>query len=123
MNSTDLKGITNDELVERFAALASAQDDALLENDLPKVNRLFWQLAAIEDELKARPGDQRGALLRLYDHPLAQVRLKAVKATLAVAPELARRMLQTIADSKEYPAAGEAGMSIDNLHRGIYKPI
>jgi hypothetical protein len=73
-------------------------------------------------ELKARDGDQRRALLKLYDHPNAQVRLKATKATLAVAPEVARRMLETIAESREFPQAGEAGMSIDNLDAGIFKP-
>jgi len=48
--------------------------------------------------------------------------LKAVKATLAVAPEAARQELQAIADSREYPQAGEAGMSLWNLDRGIFKP-
>jgi hypothetical protein len=50
------------------------------------------------------------------------VRLKAVKATLAVAPEPAWRMLKAIAESREYPQAGEAGMSLDNLESGIFKP-
>ncbi|MFZ0457396.1 MAG: DUF2019 domain-containing protein [Rhodoplanes sp.] len=39
-----------------------------------------------------------------------------------VRPPAARRMLETIADSREYPQAGEAGMSIDNLDAGILKP-
>ena len=79
-------------------------------------------MVAVEDELKARDGDQRRELLSLYNHPNAQVRLNAVKATLAVAPEPARRALQAIADSREYPQAGDAGMSIWNLERGIFKP-
>ena len=45
------------------------------------------------------------AQLRLYEHPNAQVRLKAVKATLAVAPVKGRRMLEAIAGSREYPQA------------------
>jgi hypothetical protein len=53
---------------------------------------------------------------------IEQDQAKAVKATLAVAPERARRMLEIIAESREYPQAGEAGMSIDNLERGIFKP-
>jgi uncharacterized protein DUF2019 len=47
---------------------------------------------------------------------------KAAKATLAVAPETALKMLRTIAESREYPQAGEAGMSLDNLKDGIFKP-
>jgi hypothetical protein len=114
------KGV--DELVDFFASVALAQDGALLEDDLSKVNRLFWELEAIEAELKQREGDQRTSLLRLYEHPNAQVRVKAVKATLAVAPRAAREKLEAIASSREYPQAGEAGMSIRALDEGIFKP-
>jgi hypothetical protein len=38
-----------------------------------------------------------------------------------VAPERARRMLEIIAESREYPQAGDAGMTIDCLDRGIFK--
>jgi hypothetical protein len=122
MKRVNLQAMTTEQLVQLFAAVALAQDEAMLMDDDAEVNRLFWQLDAIKQELKSRDGDQRRALLRLYDHPNAQVRLKAVKGTLAVAPEAARRMLQIIADSKEYPQAGEAGMSLYNLDEGIFKP-
>jgi hypothetical protein len=122
MKRTNLRKMTVDQLVGRFAMIAVDQDDALLANDYAEVTRLFWQLESVEDELKLRDGDQRRALLRLYDHPNMQVRLKAVKATLAVAPPRARQMLQAIADSRHYPQAGEAGMSLLNLERGIFKP-
>jgi predicted component of type VI protein secretion system len=122
MNRAEIEDMASEQLVERFATLALAQDEALLMDDIAKVNRLYRQLKEIEGELKAREGDQRRALLSLYDHPNAQVRLKAVKATLAVAPLEARRQLQIIADSREYPQAGEAGMSIRNLDQGIFKP-
>jgi Domain of unknown function (DUF2019) len=82
----------------------------------------FDEMVAIEDELKTRDGDQRRELLSLYNHPNAQVRLNAIKATLAVAPEIARQALQAIADSREYPQAGDAGMSLWNLEQGIFEP-
>jgi Domain of unknown function (DUF2019) len=122
MKRANLGQMTVDLLVEHFAAVALLQDNALLGGDIAEVNRLFWQLEAIEGELKSRNADQRAALLRLYEHPNAQVRLKAVKATLAVAPTAARAALQALAKSKEYPQAGEAGMSLRNLNRGIFKP-
>lgn len=122
MKRATLEAMTVQELVQEFAAVAVQQDTALLENDNAKVTRLFWRLEAIENELKIRDGDQRCALLSLYSHPNMQVRLKAVKATLAVAPERARRALKSIADSRVFPQAGEAGMSLLNLERGIYKP-
>jgi hypothetical protein len=122
MKQAKVQDMTVDQLVERFTGIALDQDKALLRNEYTKFNRLFGQMEEVKRELKARDGDQRQALLRLYDHPNAQVRLKAVKATLAVAPERARRMLEIIAESREYPQAGEAGMSIDNLELGIFKP-
>jgi hypothetical protein len=85
-------------------------------NDIAEASRLFWRLAEIEDELKGREGDQRRVLLSLYDHPNAQVRLKAVKATLAVAPEIARKELQAIADSREI-SAGWRSRHVDQKPR------
>lgn len=122
MKRVNLQHSAIDVLVQQFAALALEQDEALLDSDISKASRLYWKLKDVEAELKARQGDQRRALLKLYDHPNAQVRLKATKATLAVAPEVARRMLETIAESREFPQAGEAGMSISNLDAGIFKP-
>ena len=118
----NLQDLSVDQLVERFTELALAQDKALLGENIPRVNQLFDSIEEVKSELQGRAGDQRRALLRLYDHPNAQVRLKAVKATLAVEPVAARRMLQIIADSHEYPQAGDAGMSIRYLKEGIYKP-
>jgi hypothetical protein len=118
----ELDQMNVDRLVERFMELALAQDKALLGENIPRVNQLFDAIEEVKSELQGREGDQRRALLRLYDHPNAQVRLKAAKATLAVEPVAARRMLQIIADSREYPQAGDAGMSIWFLKEGIYKP-
>ncbi|HEV7911755.1 MAG TPA: DUF2019 domain-containing protein [Methylocella sp.] len=74
---------------------------------------------ATEKELRRRGLEARLALLRLYDHPNIQVRLKAAKRTLGVAPEAARKVIQAIYDSKWHPPAGEAGMSLWNLDRGF----
>lgn len=122
MNRSSLRRMTVEQLVERFISITLDQDQALLHDELAKFNRLFEQMEAVKEELKGRPGDQRRALLPLYDHPNMQVRLKAAKAPLAVVPEAARQMLQAIADSGWFPQAGEAGMSLWNLERGVYKP-
>jgi hypothetical protein len=122
MKRLNLSEMSIDQLVERFTALALEQDRALLGENIKRVNQLYDALEDVEDELKLRHGDQRRALLRLYDHPNPQVRVKAVKATLAVEPATARRMLQVIADSREYPQSAEARSSIRYLNEGIYKP-
>jgi uncharacterized protein YdcH (DUF465 family) len=122
MKRSKLQDMTVNQLLERFTRIGSEQHQAILRDKHARFNRLFDEMVAIEDELKRRDGDQRRQLLSLFNHPNAQVRLNAAKATLPVAPEPARRALQTIADSREYPQAGNAGMSLDNLELGIFKP-
>jgi len=122
MSEVKLKDVTTEDLVERFVRIALDQDKAVLRGDNAKYSRLFWQMDAIKEELKKRPGDQRRALIALFNHPNVQVRLKSAIATLAVTPEPARRLLQDIADSRDYPYAGDAGMTLDCLERGIFKP-
>jgi hypothetical protein len=111
-----------EELVQQFVDLAVEQDMALLSGPQKEVNRIFWKLEAIEGELKARPGDQRAALLPLYNHKDMYVRVKAAKATLAIAPEAARSQLEAIRLSGWQPQALEAGMCLWTLEQGIYKP-
>ena len=122
MKQPKLQDMTTPELVDRFAQTTVAQYEALLDDDRAEFKRLFRQMRAILEELKARPGDQRRALLPLYKHPNVQVRLKAAKNTLAVAPEAALELLHIIAESRMHPQAGEAGMSLWNLENGTFKP-
>ena len=109
-------------LVQLFVSIALEQDDALLMDEIGRFNRLFDKMEAVESVLKTREGDQRRALLSVYDHPNMQVRIKAAKATLVVAPETARRALEAIRAANVQPQALEAGMSLWNLDRGVFKP-
>ena len=122
MKQGELQKMSLEQLVERFEAIALAQDKAILMDEIAKFNRLFGQLGEVESELKSRDGDQRSTLLALYDHPNAQVRLTAAKATLAVAAKEARAQLQKLRESHEFPQAGDAGMTIRALDEGIFKP-
>ncbi len=90
MNKRALQSLTGNELVERFASIALDQDKAIFNEDNRSYNRLFDQMEQVIDELKVRPGDQRSALLALYNNPNIQVRLKAALATMEVAPRAAR---------------------------------
>ena len=122
MRPAKLHAMSIAELVTRFEDIALEQDRALLMDEIAEFNRLYGQMDAVKKELKSRPGDQRRALLTLYDHPNIQVRLKAAEGTLAVAPEPARGLLQSIKDLREYPQAADAGMTLWDLDRGIFKP-
>jgi HEAT repeat protein len=118
----ELQKLTIDELVERFAALGLEQDEALLDNDTRKFNRVFAKVEKVEEELKSRTPDQRRALLSLYDHENDQVRLNAANATLAVSPKDARALLEAIAESGVFPQRGDAGMALWALDEGISEP-
>ena len=113
---------TVEELVIEFVKIGVAQDRALLEDEIARFNQLFDKKMIVLESLKALPGDQRRALLTLFEHSNMQVRLNAAKATLAVAPGPARSQLEAIAASKHFPQAGDAGMSLWNLDRGVFKP-
>jgi hypothetical protein len=116
------KTSTVPDLVALFVALGLDQYQARLRNEQKRLNRATLEMFDVCEELKARAGDQRSALLSLYSHPNLQVRLMAAKLTLAIAPAAAKQLLQEIADSKEYPQAGDAGMSLWALKQGIFRP-
>lgn len=122
MKTLRLRDVTSDELVRMFIDVGIAQGDALLRDEVAKYNRLFDKNTAIVAELKARPGDHRRMLLSLFDHNNVQVRMNAAKVTLALAPEAARQLLETIATNSKGPQGGHAGMCIYALDRGIFKP-
>jgi hypothetical protein len=122
MIRSSVSKMSSDELVQDFVRLALAQDRALFDDDTATFNRLFDQMEKVETELKSRPGDQRSLLAQLYTHPNMQVRIKAAKATLAVAPVAARALLEEIKAADHQPQSLEAGMSLWNLDRGVFKP-
>jgi hypothetical protein len=60
-----------EQLIERLVSLLLLQDQALDNDDNSNYNKLFNQMMALEQELRARPGDQRRALLPHLRHPNA----------------------------------------------------
>jgi hypothetical protein len=118
----DLIAMTVDELVGCFAEIALAQDKAIEQDNNRGYRKLYAQMEAVDQELRARGREARLALMRLYDYPNMQVRLKAAIYTLGVAPEAARHLIQAIADLGWPPQALDAGMTIVNLDNGVFKP-
>jgi uncharacterized protein YdcH (DUF465 family) len=122
MKRRNLESLSVPDLVDRFATIALEQDRALLYSEIAKFNRLFEKMNRVEAELKSRSGNQRRALKALYEHPNAQVRLKAATATLGVMTKRARTLIEEIANSRKFPQAGDADMTLDALDRGIFNP-
>lgn len=122
MTSSKLKGRSTNELKSLFESLCIEQYNALERNEIAAFNKRYSKIQEIVDELKSRPGDQRRVLMQLFGHPNMQVRLTAAKFNLAVDYIAARREIQDIVDSKWFPQAGDAGMTLHHLDTGVYKP-
>lgn len=123
MKKFDLQSLTVPQLIERFCELALAQDHAQMFGKIKIYNRLYDDLVAVKNELAARPGDQRSALISLYSHSNPHVRLKAAQWSLAVATAAARQVLQDISDRNIYPQAAYAWQSLEALDRGESKLV
>lgn len=120
MKRESLNQLATKRLLQRYAENGVEQDEAIFNDENQKFKRLYWEMDAIEKELALR--DQRRLLMQFYDHRNLQVRLNAAKATLAIAPAEARHQLEAIRSSKIYLQAADAGMSLWNLDRGVFKP-
>jgi len=123
MTQSALTEMTIEQLVEQFIQLGIEEYNAEMLDQISQYNRLFRQMNAVEDELKSRDGDARRALIPLYNHLNARVRVMAAKATLAIAPQAARQALEAIQAIKWEPQqALDAGMCLWNLDRGVFVP-
>lgn len=122
MTILDLGKMSVEELVGRFSEIGAAQDQALQYEELKKFKQLYREMDKVDNELRQRGIGARLALQKLYTHQNMQVRLKAAVRTLGVAPIEARKIIEEIAQSKNYPQAGDAGMTLYNLDRGVFVP-
>jgi hypothetical protein len=117
-----LESATVDELVARYADICVAQDRALFHDEYSKFNKLYKEMASIDQELRKRGQSARLALQNLFDHPNAQVRLQAATESLALTPAASLGVIKAIAASSIFPQAGDAGMTLVMLERGEFKP-
>lgn len=114
--------MTNDQLVDRFAEIGVAQDDAIWNNRTTRFNNLYSEMEEIDRELRSRGMQARLLLCRLFSHPNMQVRLQAATWSLGTAPAQAREVLEAIRALNFLPQALDAGMTLRALDDGTYKP-
>lgn len=122
MTSASLRSLSARQLKILFEKLCIEQYDALERMEFTAFNKRYDRIQAIQEELKSRPGDQRRILMELFGHPNMQVRLTAAHANLAVDYISSRQELRAIADSKWYPQAANASITLDHLDSGFYQP-
>ena len=121
MKKQPLSKLTVAQLADRFAELGLEQYEAHEEDDIPRVNRLYRKMDAIDEELRARGREARLALVPLFDHPNVQVRMQAARFAFALAPEAARKCLQAIGDSGMPPQYLYARLALQFIDDGTAK--
>ena len=107
-----------DEMLQRFIELSLTQHGALLYLETGPYNRAYMKIKKLVEELEARPGDQRHALIELFDHDNPQVRLNAAKYAHPLFPEESIQVVQSIIDAKKYPQEAHARSALDYLMFG-----
>jgi hypothetical protein len=122
MKRASLDELTVEQIRDLFVANRMEQDRAELMGDTHRFRHLFDEMKKLENELRVRPGDQRRILLSLINHPNMEVRLHAALATLPIDRVAARRTLEEIWGSRQFPQAAEAGMTIKALDDGTFIP-
>ena len=123
MTKFDPSKLTIDALVSAYRELCVKDYDARDCGDRPKVRRYFDEMTAIEEVLRSRGPEARRALIPLLKDHHAQVRLNTAKALLAVVPAEARATLEQLAaHAPDGSQSGSAGMCLELLDNGWFKP-
>jgi uncharacterized protein (DUF924 family) len=122
MTTDNLENLSVNALVDRFATIGVEQYKAKDAEQDERYKELFYKMYDIQEELKRRQGDERRALIMLFDYPNMQVRLMAAKYALAVAPQAARRAIEAIAASTWAPQCYDARMCLHMLDEGKFIP-
>lgn len=122
MRRVDVTKLSAPQLVDRFAEIGEAQYVALIDNDHRKYNHLYDLMDEVDNELRSRGEAARLELLKLFDHPNDQVRLKAATHALGVALVNAREVLEDLASDVAYPQTASARGLLRALEEGSFKP-
>ena len=122
MTDVDLHALSNAALAERFVASAQQMGNSVVASDARGANCMFDRMEAIDRVLRSRGPAARLSLRPLLENGDRFVRYYAAKYLLGVIPEEARRIIEGIANPNYDALSGDAGMTLDNIDIGFYKP-
>ncbi|GGF51237.1 hypothetical protein GCM10011611_67100 [Aliidongia dinghuensis] len=122
MTERSLSKLSDNELIELFAASARSHGNAVINGDLPVAKKSYWKLKAAHDELSARGDQSRINLNRLFDHSELTVRYYAATWLLALEPARARVIIEDVSSGGPSALAGDARMTLRMLDDGSFKP-
>ncbi|HKW53861.1 MAG TPA: DUF2019 domain-containing protein [Stellaceae bacterium] len=132
MTDYPYSGMSDEQLAKAFIDISIKQADATGRRDARASSKVIKHLQAIKEILRARGPEARKVLvpllsyrpgsLQLFANQTAQVRLNAAKELLAVVPDEARAALEELAERGPSFQSGSAGMCLQLLDDGVFKP-
>jgi hypothetical protein len=122
VTSQEFEDPPTEQLVARFIEVAQKMGAAVLDSETQRFNRLFPQMEAIDQELRARGREARMALSPLLENGDRFVRYYAAKYMIGLLPGRARSVIEEVAKYKYDALCGDAAMCLYALDKGISKP-
>ncbi|HXP74412.1 MAG TPA: DUF2019 domain-containing protein [Stellaceae bacterium] len=122
MTGSELANLTDADLAKQFREYALEQQTALMDSNTNEYTRLYQKIERIDSELRARGLGARRSLLTLLQDENMRVRYEAACRCLGFAREPAVKALNEIVASHTMPEEGWAGMALENLASGRFKP-
>jgi len=122
MKRLHLDGLSDDELVDRFTLAAKNMGAAVQDSDTREANRMYHLMRGIDSVLRSRGRVARLKLLPLLDDKDRFVRYYSAKKLLGIVPDRARAVIEWNHKYRFDAIAGDAGMTLENLDSGFYKP-
>jgi hypothetical protein len=114
--------LSDEELVDCFATATKQMGAAVLDSETGEANRIFDVMWSIDATLRSRGKDARLKLLPLLDDKDRFVRYYAAKKLLGLVPDKARAEIERNGRYTFDAICGDAGMTLDALDAGIFKP-
>ncbi|MGD9614246.1 MAG: DUF2019 domain-containing protein [Alphaproteobacteria bacterium] len=122
MSTSNLSNFDDTELIAAFASAAREMGETVLDSDNNRTNQLFRYMEQIDRILRQRGRQSRLLLAPLLDYQNRFVRYYAAQYLLGLVPDRARAVIEWNAKYGFDAIAGDAGMTLDNLDSGFYKP-
>ena len=122
MKAAQLKGLTTDQLVEKYRELSARHGRAIEAGNHKVANREFDVIVAINKELRARGTEAHRRLLSLLNDQEPGTRCWAAMDVLAFEPQEGERVLTELSKVPKSLVGLTAGMTLQQWKAGAFKP-
>lgn len=122
MKAARLKGLTTDQLVEKYREISARHGHAIEAGNHKAANRDFDMIVAINEELRGRGTEAHRQLLGLLNDQEPGTRCWAATDVLVFAPQEGERALAELAKIPKSLVGFTAKMTLQQWKAGTYKP-